>query len=144
MHKELEDFYAVKDNQADYLSTRIENAPSDKIRNYLNSLKPLMLNMTDFRITVHQLEYPARNKVFYFRVFTTVIIDRVAKHKHEHKSLIDRQTFSKKEQGLDYQRGTLAKIRVIFMQKSRILTFCSSTIEELSLQRSVSHVFLQW
>ena len=118
MHKELEDFYAVKDNQADYLSNRIENAPSDKIRNYLNSLKPLMLNMTDFRITVHQLEYPARNKVFYFRVFTTVIIDRVAKHRHGHKSLIDRQTSSQIEQGLDYQRGTLAKIRVVTWKSS--------------------------
>ena len=62
MHKELEDFYALKDGHQDYLSNRIENAPSAKIRNYLQSLKPLVLNMTDFRITVHQLEYPARKR----------------------------------------------------------------------------------
>ena len=64
VHKEIEDFYAVKDSHEEYLLNRIENAPSAKIRNYLQSLKPLVLNVTDFRITVHQLEYPARKKVF--------------------------------------------------------------------------------
>ena len=65
VHSEIEKFYLLdgEEDHDDYLDKRINEAKCEKTKLFLKNVKPLLLNETEMKLNVKELEYPVKHSI---------------------------------------------------------------------------------